>query len=86
VSRPTHSLAEHRQIISNLRLRLAIGGVAVLVFAFLCFIAWERDWSGFWKFISIAGVVGSLVAMASDASSLRDEKRAIRRLTKKGMK
>lgn len=76
---PTHPLAEHRQIMRNLWVRLSVSTACLLGFAFLCFIAWRRDWSGFGKFISIAGMVAGVIAIAADLSAVREEKRAMRR-------
>lgn len=74
------SLAEDRQVIRNLRVRLAISACAVIAFAAMCFIAWTRGWSGFGKFITLAAVAVGLMAMAADISAIAERKRMIRRL------
>jgi hypothetical protein len=75
-----HALAAHRRIARNLRLRVLVGVVWVLVFAVLCILAWWRDWHWLAKFVSVAGVFSGLIGIAGDVCAVRDRDRIIRGL------
>lgn len=64
----------------NFRTRLLFQVVWILVFAVVCFLAWNREWNGFAKFVGILGVLSGLIGLLSDISALKERDRIIREI------